>query len=57
MQAKARQIHIRNRAGGIEPGKNVTELFRMFGYHASRIIKLVKTLQPFVTDRPNHPVT
>jgi hypothetical protein len=55
MKPKPRHVHIGNRSGGIEPRQNVTQLHRVFGNHAARVVFLVEAFQPLVTDRPNQP--
>ena len=54
MQPEPRQIHIRNRTGRIEPRENVTQLFRVFGVHAARVVFFVKAFQSLVAYRPDH---
>jgi hypothetical protein len=54
MQPETCQVHIPNISGGIEAGKDIAQFFRVFGNHASRLVTLIETSQPFVPDRPNH---
>lgn len=54
MQTEAGQIQVSGRSGGIKSHENITQLRSMFPDHAARVVVLVKTLQSFVTDRPDH---
>jgi hypothetical protein len=49
-----RQCQIRDRTGGVEPRENIPQLYRMFDNDATRVVALVKALQPLVADRADH---
>jgi hypothetical protein len=56
MQAKTRKVHVVGSAGRIETRKDVSELSDLLRRQATWIVVLMKTTQPFVADRPDHPV-
>ena len=51
------QIHVRHRAGSIEPGQNISQLAGMFRIHTAGIVVLVNALQSFVAYRAEPTVT
>jgi hypothetical protein len=54
VELESRQIHVRDCSCRIQPRQNIPQLAGMFGIDAARIVVLVETPQPFVTNRPNH---
>jgi hypothetical protein len=56
MQAKTRKVHVIRSAGGIETRQDVSELSDLLRRQPTRIVVFMKAAQPFVPDRPDHPV-
>jgi hypothetical protein len=54
MQPEARQIHVRWTASGIKPGQYIPQFAGVLRSHAANAVVLIKALQPFVTNRPDH---
>ena len=50
MQPKPRQVHIRCGAGSIKPRENVTQLYRRFSNHVTRVVVFVKAIQTFLAN-------
>jgi hypothetical protein len=54
MQPETWYVHVRDRTCRIKPRENVAQLGRVFRNHAPLVVVLVKTLQSFVAERPDH---
>src|SRR5580658_1870377 len=54
MQPESGQIHISDVGRSVETNKNVAESFGVLAHDAAMIVVIVKALEAFVADRPDH---